>query len=138
MECSRNQRLALFITCATLLVSGCSSSSGHTAASPQAAPSTIGPSLPAGAQVVYVQASDALKFEPASLSLKPGPVRVIFTVTGHLPQTFSSRALGMDSGNVPAGGTVTIQFLVSAPGKYDFYSSYHQKQGMTGTITVKP
>jgi plastocyanin len=100
---------------------------------------TSPPAVPVAAdvQVLRVQGDDALRFKPSSLVVRPGRIRVIFTVAGNLPQTFTSTALRIDSGNVPAGHTATLDGMVPAPGKYSFYSAYHQKQGMTGTIIAK-
>lgn len=90
-----------------------------------------------GAQVVKVQGNDALRFTPSRVAVKPGPVRLVFTVVGKNPQTFTSPALKVDSGNVPAGTSVTLDVIVPRPGKYAFYSAYHKRQGMTGTIVAK-
>ena len=83
-----------------------------------------------------MQGTDALRFTPSSVTVKPGRVRLIFTVTGKTPQTFTSRALQVDTGNVPAGHSVTLELMVPHPGKYRFYSTYHKMQGMTGTIVA--
>jgi plastocyanin len=85
-----------------------------------------------------VQATDGLRFTPSSLTVKPGTVRLTFTVAGKLPQTFTSRALQVDSGNVPAGHTIILELIVPHSGKYRFYSIYHKAQGMTGTIIAEP
>jgi len=38
------------------------------------------------------------------------------------------------SGHVAVGRTVTLELMVPHDGKYDFYSTYHRTEGMTGTI----
>jgi plastocyanin len=95
------------------------------------------PDMVTPAQVVRISGDDSLRFSPASLTVKPGPLRLVFTATGKMPQTLSSPTLLMDSGNVPAGHTVTIDVLIPRPGKYRFYSAYHKKQGMTGKIIAR-
>jgi plastocyanin len=71
------------------------------------------------------------------VTVKPGRVHLTFTVTGKLPQTFTSRALQVDSGNVPAGHSITLDLIVPHPGKYRFYSTYHKTQGMIGIIVAE-
>jgi plastocyanin len=78
-----------------------------------------------------------LRFTPSSVTVKPGRVRLIFTVAGKTPQTFTSRALQVDSGNVPAGHSVTLELMIPHTGKYRFYSTYHKMQGMIGTIIAQ-
>jgi plastocyanin len=94
-------------------------------------------SIAPGVQVIHVQGNDALQFAPSSVAVKPGRVRLVFTVVGKTPQTFTSKALKVDSGNVLAGHSATIELVVPGPGKYAFYSAYHKAQGMTGTIIAK-
>ena len=88
--------------------------------------------------MVHISGGDTLTFSPTTLRVRPGLLRVMFTATGKLPQTLSSPALRMDSGNVPAGHTVTIDVLVPRAGKYLFYSAYHKLQGMTGHLIAHP
>jgi hypothetical protein len=52
----------------------------------------------------------------------------VFTVIGKLPQTFTSPALDVLSGNVPAGHTVTIDVDVPRPKTFPFNSAYHKKE----------
>jgi plastocyanin len=122
-----------------MLAAGCTSSgSTHSVSNPGTGPGATTGSIAPDVQVRQVQATDGLRFTPSSLTVKPGRVRLTFTVTGKLPQTFTSRALQVDSGNVPAGHTITLDLIVPRPGKYHFYSTYHKTQGMTGTIVAVP
>jgi plastocyanin len=89
-------------------------------------------------QVVKVQGNHALHFTPSSVAVNTGRVRLLFTVVGKRPQTFTSTALRVDSGNVPAGASVTLDLIVPRPGKYAFFSAYYKTEGMTGTILAKP
>jgi plastocyanin len=88
------------------------------------------PAVAADIQVRHVQGTDTLRFSPSRITIKPGTVRLTFTVTGKLPQTFTSRALRVDS--------VTLNLMVPRPGKYAFYSTYHKQQGMRGIIIAAP
>jgi plastocyanin len=125
------------------LVSGCTSSptEPHSAApsGPNAATSgTVAPSaLPGADQTVRITAGDDLKFSPHSVSVRPGRVRVILTVSGSLPQTFTAPSLNVDTGVVQPGKVATIDVNVARPGKYEFFSAYHKTQGMRGVLVVK-
>jgi plastocyanin len=131
----RYRRFAAPVIALTIAVSviGCSSDSSGKKPTSNHADDSAG--LPA--QVVKLQGNDSLRFIPATLVVKPGRVQLVFTVTGKQSQTFSSRALNVDSGNVPPGHTVTLDVMAPGPGKYAFYSAYHKKQGMIGKIIVQ-
>ena len=144
----RYQRFAICLTASTIALSllGCSSNDAgqnSKTSRPNQSPAALRSAqedqeVRAGTvQVVKIQANDSLRFTPATLVVRPGRVRLIFTVTGRQPQTFSSRALNADSGNVLAGHTATIDLVAPAPGKYAFYSAYHRKQGMVGKMLVR-
>jgi plastocyanin len=122
-----------------MLAAGCSSSDGTNSGSrpPGTGSSAAGASIAPGVQVRQLQATDALRFSPPAVTVKSGRVRLTFTVTGKLPETFTSRALQVDTGNVPAGHSITIELIVPHPGRYIFYSAYHKAQGMTGTIVAE-
>jgi plastocyanin len=120
-----------------LSVAACSGTSSPTE-SPLVSAHT-GPSTTSGAngQTLRVEATDDLRFNPATLTAKSGLIHIVITVSGKLPQTLTSRALGFDSGPVMPGHPVTLEIAAPHPGKYTFYSAYHQKQGMTGTLIIK-
>jgi plastocyanin len=87
-----------------------------------------------GTQVVQLKGSDSLKFTPAVIHVKPGLVRIVFTAAGKQSLNFTSLRLNANSGNVPAGRTVTVELMIPKAGKYPFYDAYHKEQGMTGKI----
>jgi plastocyanin len=89
-----------------------------------------------GVQTVRIAASDSLTFAPSTVAIKTGHVQVVMTVTGKLPQSFTSPVLGVDSGAVFPGHSVTVDIQVPRAGKYAFYSAYHQKQGMKGVLVA--
>jgi plastocyanin len=113
----------------TAALVGCTSKSS----APRAARSKA-PSIAADVQVIRIDTDDALHFQPSSVTVKPGRVRLIFTVAGRMPHTFSSPALNVDSGNVQPGQSKTLDLNVPTPGTYPFACAYHRSQGMTGTI----
>jgi plastocyanin len=86
--------------------------------------------------VVHVSATDALRFSPATIRVRPGLVRLVFDVQGPKPQTFTSSALRVDTGHVGGGETRTFDVVVPRAGKYRFVSTYHQREGMRGTIVA--
>ena len=77
-----------------------------------------------------------MRFTPASINVKPGRVRLVFTVTGKVPHTFTSPTLHADSGNVPPGQEKSMDMIVPQPGTYPFWCVYHKNEGMTGSIIV--
>jgi plastocyanin len=121
-----------------VLAGSCTSSPGSAGkSSTLAGPAARTDSVAEDVQVIKIQGTDALRFSPSSLVLKPGRVRVVFTVAGKKPQTFTSRVLGADSGIVSAGETVTVDLEIPKPGKYPFYSAFHEKQGMKGVLLAR-
>jgi plastocyanin len=119
---------------AVVLLGGCTAKD----AAPKSAPRTsTSASLAPDVQVVHLQADDTLHFSPTSINVKPGRIRVVFTVIGRMPHTFTSPDLRADSGNVPSGHQTNIDLIVPRPGSYSFYCAYHKTQGMTGTIVAQ-
>ena len=88
-------------------------------------------------------------FSPATLSVKAGETvtwtndgAVAHTATSDAADsvTWDSGALGGSTPN-PYGGSTpggSFSFTFTKPGTYSYHCSYHQAQGMTGTITVTP
>jgi len=77
-----------------------------------------------------------LRFSPATIRVRPGLVRLVLTVEGRQPQTFTSSALRVDTGHVGGGETRTVDVVVPRAGTYRFVSTYHQRQGMRGTLVA--
>jgi plastocyanin len=114
----------------------CSSSdNGGTVNTPSSSASTPAAgacSTPSPEAPVTVSATDSLKFEPASVTVKPCQL-VIFKVTGTAPHTFTATSgATFDSGNVQQGGTFPQGFPTA--GTIHYYCKIHPT--MKGTITV--
>ncbi len=119
-----------------LLLTACSSSANTSAARPAGAGSTAAP------QMVTVQASDSLKFDPSSVTVKAGqPVQLTLSNTGQMQHDWS-----LDQGAAQpvkivanAGQSATGTFTIDRPGTYTFICSVpgHAAAGMKGTITAQ-
>jgi uncharacterized cupredoxin-like copper-binding protein len=84
----RLARLAL-ITAAALLVAACSSGGGATAGAPSPSAAASVPAASAGATRIDVSLTDALKIEPASMTVPAGvPVTFVVTNTGATDHEF--------------------------------------------------
>ena len=130
-----------------LLVGACAPSGGGAAATQ--APSGP-PAAPAAAAGVTVQMTDALKFDPQSVTIPRGGTvtwrntsQTMHTVTDDASKAASSAdamlpsgAQPWDSGNVDPGMTFAHTFDV--PGTYKYFCQPHEAAGMVGTITVIP
>ena len=135
------KRLGLAGAIAVLAAAGiaCSSSdNGGTVNTPP--PSQSGSASPAACttpspeQPVTVNATDNLKFEPATITVKACQL-VIWKVTGIAPHTVTAKSgATFDSGNLAQGGTFTQGFPTA--GTIRYYCRIHTT--MTGTITVTP
>lgn len=119
-----------------LLLTACSSSANGSAARPAGAGST------AASQMVSIQASDSLKFDPSTLTVKAGqPVQLTLSNTGQMQHDWS-----LDQGAAQpvkivanAGQSATGTFTIDRPGTYTFICSVpgHAAAGMKGTITAQ-
>ncbi len=117
----------------------CSSSSdnGGTVNTPSSS-STVSPAAcsttPSSEQPVTIDATDNIKFEPATVTVKPCQL-VIWKVTGVTPHTATAKSgATFDSGNLAQGVTFTQGFATA--GTIHYYCKIHPT--MTGTITVAP
>ena len=126
--------IVLSLASVVIPLSGCTSEGKSSARPTHSEPSAA---APADVQTVRVEGNDALHFNPQTVAVRPGRVRIIFTVKGGLPQTFTAPKLNTDSGNVKPGASATLDIVIPRSGRYAFYSSYHRRQGMTGTIVAK-
>lgn len=104
------------------------------AASPAASPAAV---APAAAQVT-VQMID-INYIPKEFTI---PADTATTVglpnTGSIIHNFLIDALGVNSGDVAAGGQTTVTITAPA-GSYEYYCSIvgHKAAGMFGTMTVQ-
>ena len=117
------RRLAAVTLSTGLLLTGCSSGSGHSAA-----PASSGP---AATNTIVIK---NFAFSPASMTVSPGAK---VTVTNDDSVTHTVTATGtkaFDTGDVAPGKTVTFT-APSADGSYPYICTIHQY--MHGTLIVK-
>jgi plastocyanin len=91
-------------------------------------------------QQITVKAGDTYRFDPTTIIVHPGRVRVVLINEGHgAPHDWT--LLDRPGGAVPlasAGQTTTSSFIAPAPGNYTFVCTIHRKQGQTGKLVVLP
>ncbi len=127
----------LMLSFATFALVACSpaGSASSAAGAPGAAASSA-------AQTLTVQGTDALKFEPSTLTVKAGqPITLTFTNTG---QTVHDWSLAQGAGqpvkiSAAGGQSASGTFTIDRPGTYTFICSQpgHEAGGMKGTITAQ-
>lgn len=93
-----------------------------------------------GVQTVTVKATDAYRFDPSTITVHPGKVRIVLQNVGKgAPHNWSLQ--GFAAAFVPlaqAGATREATFTAPAPGRYTYVCTIHVKQGQTGTLVVVP
>jgi plastocyanin len=114
--------------------------SPDTAASPAASPASSAAEPPAsGATTLSIELVD-VDFEPTELRV-PANSEITITATnvGVAVHTFTISDLGVDTGNVISGQTVTVTFNSGPPGSHRYICSVpgHEPAGMTGTLIVE-
>ena len=127
----------LIVTFATAVLVACSPAS-----STRPAAGAEGAAASSAAQAVTVQGTDALKFEPATLTVKAGqPVTLTFTNSG---QTVHDWSLAQGAGqpvkiSAAGGQSASGTFTIDRPGTYTFICSQpgHEAGGMKGTLTAQ-
>lgn len=124
----------LVIVLISSLISAC--------AGPSAAAPSGGEPAASSAQAVEVQATDRLRFEPATITVKSGtPVRLTLMNDGALDHDWVVENLDGRKVQVEAKpkASATGEFTPTAPGTYEFYCSIpgHREAGMKGTLVVQ-
>ena len=93
-----------------------------------------------GVQQVTLVVNDNFRFDPSTVTVHPGTVKVTLVHRGKgAPHDFSVD--GAPADHVPlvsAGQTTSSTFTTPAPGTYRFECTLHVAQGMTGTLVVLP
>ncbi len=135
MRTSRHAVPALALSGAVLLaglLAGCTSSRPRTGSGTA---STVG-----GVQQITVTASDNYRFNPSTITVHPGKVRVVLVNSGNgAPHDWQLPKYPDD--NVPLtarGQTQQATFTAPSPGTYQFVCTIHEKDGQTGTLVVLP
>lgn len=109
------------------------SDTGGAVNTPPSATSAGACSTPSPEAAVTVNATDSLKFDPASITVKPCQL-VVWKVTGTIPHTVTAKSgATFDSGNLNKDGTFTQGFPTA--GTIHYYCKIHGA-AMSGTITV--
>jgi len=108
------------------------------AGKPAAAPTTEGTAsaAPDGSQTITVTGNERMRFDPSLIHAHPGRLRITLTVVDPTPHDLKVLATGADTGMVERGQSRTIDVTFDKPGRYDFVCTYHERNGMTGTIEI--
>jgi uncharacterized cupredoxin-like copper-binding protein len=109
---------------------------GPSAAAPASSKPVSGP------QAVDVRTTDALRFEPATITVKKGtPVRVTLTNNTALEHDWVVDNLDGKKVQLHAApkASATTELTPTTSGTYEFYCSIpgHREAGMKGTLTVQ-
>jgi plastocyanin len=94
-----------------------------------------------GTQPVEVKATDALRFEPATITVKRGtPVQLTLVNSGALEHNWVVDSLGGKRVELDAQPktSASVEFTTAGPGSYEFYCSIpgHREGGMKGSLVV--
>jgi plastocyanin len=93
-----------------------------------------------GVQQVTLSVSDTFRFDPSTVVVHQGRVKITLVHKGSgAPHDFSLNGFPADhTGLVNAGGTTSTTFTTPSAGTYKFECTLHVTQGMTGTLVVLP
>ena len=115
-------------------VTGCSSSSNKAAPSPSSASPTTAPSGTAGGTVHDLKALPGNRWSVGTLTLAVGDSVKVTDADPDVPHNFVVSGVGQ-SETMNSGEVFTLRF--PAAGTFQFVCTFHQSQGMEGTITVR-
>ncbi len=135
----RTIRRALPLAAGCLIaVTACSNHESSVARQPQTGSASA--SEVNGVQQVTVTVGDAFRFNPSTITVHQGRVKITLVHKGsgaphdwQLPQ-FPSDQVPL----VNAGQSTSATFTTPSPGRYQFVCTLHVAQGMTGTLVVLP
>ena len=93
-----------------------------------------------GIQQVTLVVNDKYRFDPSTITVHQGIVKVTLMHKGSgAPHDFSVDGAPADHlPLVSAGQTTSATFTTPSPGTYRFICTLHVAQGMTGTLVVLP
>jgi plastocyanin len=136
MKATMTRWLWAGVLAAALAVTGCGSTaparSGTAGGSPGAAHN-------ASAQLVTIEGTNALRFAPMTVHVRPGTVRVTLKDMGAYPHNIVIPGLKVTSPTVtgdPGGMTVRFTVTFTRHGSFPFHCQYHASSGMTGVFVV--
>jgi plastocyanin len=125
------------IVTAVLLTAGCSTTPSVNRR-PHLGSATA--SVVNGVQQITVRAGDTYRFDPSTIIVHPGTVRVVLVNEGTgAPHNWS--LVGFPAAFAPlsvAGQSTSATFTAPAPGTYTFECTIHSRQGQTGKLVVVP
>ncbi|SDJ51984.1 Plastocyanin [Frankineae bacterium MT45] len=93
-----------------------------------------------GVQSVTVTTDDHYRFNPSTITVHPGKVKITLVNNGH-GAPHDLQVVGLPGDYVPltqGSSTSVATFETPAPGKYTFICTIHVKQGQTGVLIVLP
>jgi len=138
------------VTCALVscllagsLLAGCSRTGSHvhvsgTGPAVSGAPSATATARPAadGVQQVVVDATDDNHFKPDVVLARVGKLRITVTNPSVFPVDLSFPTLGVNSTTIFTGKSTVVTVDVPAAGSYPFVCTFHEHEGMTGSLVV--
>ncbi|SOD71894.1 plastocyanin [Jatrophihabitans sp. GAS493] len=93
-----------------------------------------------GVQSVTITTDDHYRFDPSTITVHPGKVKITLVNNGH-GAPHDLQVVGLPGDYVPltqGSSTSVATFDTPAPGKYTFICTIHVKQGQTGVLIVLP
>ena len=90
-------------------------------------------------QRVTISGTSGLRFQPMTVAVHAGAVRVTLRDMGAYPHDIVIPALGVTSATVtgePGSGSVSFMVRFPRPGRYRFHCQYHASAGMVGVFVV--
>ena len=94
---------------------------------------------PVAVQQVTIAGSNALRFAPMTVHVRPGTVRITLRDMGAYPHNIVIPGVHMTSPTVtgdPGGATARFTITFPRAGRYPFHCQYHQAAGMAGVFVV--
>ncbi|BCJ33127.1 hypothetical protein Athai_06300 [Actinocatenispora thailandica] len=89
-------------------------------------------------QVVRLDATQQMRFQPAKVEVHPGRVTVRVHNTGSMPHEWEVEGIsGAKIAIVVGGETQSVTFSVPRTGSFRMECSWHAKHGMVGTFVVR-
>ncbi len=100
-------------------------------------PGSATASIMNGVQQVTVTAGNTYRFDPSTITVHPGWVRIVLINTGSgAPHDWSLPGVGATVPLIGGGASSSVTFIAPAPGRYPFVCTIHSAQGQTGTLVV--
>lgn len=92
-----------------------------------------------GVQQVTITTGPSDRFDPSTITVHPGGVRIVLINTSGAPHNWTLPGLsGAATATTGGGMQSVVQFIAPAPGRYQFVCTIHEKLGQTGTLVVLP